>query len=146
MPVGWCKLCLKKKPLRQSHLLGRAFYKMCKEAGSDPVVMTPKIILPTSRQVKEYLLCEDCEQLFNSKGEEYVSTLVYDGTDFPLLERMNVSMTIKEEPNLLVYSASAMGLDYDKLAYFALSVFWRSSVREWTTIGDQSTFVEHWSA
>jgi hypothetical protein len=139
--MGICKLCLKRRKLRKSHLLGRAFYKMCKGVGSDPIVMTPQIILPTSRQVSDYVLCETCEQLFNSNGENYVSTLVYDGTGFPLLDKMNVALTVKEEPNLLVYSASAMGLDVDKIAYFALSVFWRASVHSWATIGAQRTSV-----
>jgi hypothetical protein len=114
---------------------------MCKEAGSDPIVMTPKIILPSSRQVSDYVLCETCEQLFNSNGENYVSKLVYDGADFPLLDKMNVALTVKEETNLLVYSASAMGLDVDKIAYFAFSLFWRASVHSWATIGVQRTSV-----
>jgi hypothetical protein len=114
---------------------------MCKEADSDPIVMTPKIILPTSRQISDYLLCGRCEQLFNSNGENYVSKLVYDGADFPLLDKMNVALTMKEERNLLVYSASAMGLDVDKVAYFVLSLFWRASVHSWATIGAQRTSI-----
>src|SRR5262249_45657439 len=135
--VGICKLCGKRRKLRKSHLLGRAFYKMCKDGTSDPIVMTPDIILPTSRQVSDYVLCEKCEQLFSSNGENYVSKLVFDSRDFPLLDRMNVAMTVKVETNLRVYSASAMGLDVDKIAYFALSVFWRASVHSWHTIGKQ---------
>lgn len=139
--TGICKLCLKRRKLRKSHLLGRAFYKMCKEVGSEPIVMTPQIILPTSRQVSDYVLCEACEQLFSRNGESYVSKLVYDGTDFPLLDKMSVALTVTEETNLLVYSANAMGLNVGKIAYFALSVFWRASVHSWATIGSQRTSV-----
>ena len=112
---------------------------MCRELGCEPIVMTPKIILPTSKQVQDYVLCEECEQLFSSKGEKYVAKLVYDGENFPLLDKLQLALTIKEEPNLNVYSATALGLDVDKLAYFALIVFWRASVHKWHTIGAQTT-------
>src|SRR5260370_22843255 len=105
MSLQKCKLCLKRRKLRKRHLLGRVFYKMCKEAYCDPIVMTPQIILPTSLQVSDYLLCEKCEQLFNSNGEAYVASLVYDGTNFPLLEKMNLALTVKVESSLRVYSA-----------------------------------------
>jgi hypothetical protein len=139
--IGICKLCLRRRQLQQSHLLGRAFYRMSKENGSGPIAMTPEIILPTSRQVRDFVLCGDCEQLFNRNGEAYVSSLVYDGVRFPLLDKLNVAMTVKEESNLRVYSASAMGLNDHKIAYFGLSVFWRASVHSWVTIGAQETSI-----
>jgi hypothetical protein len=60
---------------------------------------------------------------------------------FALLEKLNVAMPLKIEPSLTAYSGSAIGIDTEQLAYFALSVLWRSGVREWRTLGQQTTGV-----
>jgi hypothetical protein len=62
-------------------------------------------------------------------------------TDFELLNKLNVAMPFKEEPNLEAYSGTAIGIDTEPLAYFALSVVWRSSVRKWKTLKQQTTGV-----
>jgi hypothetical protein len=41
-----------------------------------------------------------------------------------LLEKLNVALHYAKEPNLVAYSGSAIGIDTDKLAYFAISMVW----------------------
>jgi len=129
-----CKLCRKRRQLVRSHLMPAALYAMSREAGSrvsNPIMVTRETSVPTSRQIWAHLLCRECGERFNVGGEHYVLTLVYDGTHFPLLERLNVAVPLEETNTLALYSGPAVGIDVKKLAYFALSVFWRASVHRW---------------
>lgn len=111
-----------------------ALYAMTREHGariSHPIMVTRATSVPTSRQIWAYLLCRECEHRFNVGGEQYAMTLVHNGTDFPLLERLNVALPLQEISTLAMYSGPAVGIDVEQLAYFALSVFWRASVYRW---------------
>jgi hypothetical protein len=87
MPIGRCPLCRKEgKELQESHDISAGVYRIAGRDG-DPVVMTPEIFLSTTRQLKEYLLCSDCEQMLAKKGEDYVIPLLrQDKNNFPLLK------------------------------------------------------------
>lgn len=137
-----CKLCLKKKDLQDSHYLSAGLYKIARKRGG-PVVRTPKIIVGIDKQVREYLLCRDCEQLFNINGESYVLPLVKQSdVDFPLLTMLNNHTPMAEgQNNGSAFSGSEVGIDTDKLGYYALSMFWRGSVSAWKTLGQQTTSV-----
>jgi hypothetical protein len=128
-----------------SHLVGRAIYKMSIQGKFAPVVMTPELATHTSKQVKDYVFCAECEDRFNKGGEGYVTRLVFDGKSFPLLERMNLAVFAGKRVNregLMVYSGRRMGIDTEKLAYYGVSLVWRSSVHRWRTLGGQITSVE----
>ncbi len=121
--------------------MGCAIYLLNRDGGDDPVLMTPQQITLTPRQIWRHLLCGDCEQRFNRHGEALIMRLVQRKTDFALLDRLNVAVPFNVEPNALAYSGSAVGVDTEQLAYFALSVLWRSGVRQWRTLGQQTTGV-----
>jgi hypothetical protein len=137
-----CKLCLNEKVLQHSHYLSAGLYKIARKRGGSEV-RTPKIILGIDRQIREYLLCRDCEQLFSRNGEDYVLPLVKQSeVDFPLLTMLNQHMPIAEGPNNgSVFSGSQLGIDSFKLGYYALSMFWRGAVHTWKTLGEQTTSV-----
>jgi hypothetical protein len=131
-----CKLCGKRRRLVRSHLMPAALYAMSREVGArvpNPIMVTRLTSVSTSRQIWARLLCTECEHRFNVGGEHYVLTLVHEGTHFPLLERLNVAVPLEETNTLAVYSGPAVGIDVEKVAYFALSVFWRASVHRWRT-------------
>src|SRR5690242_10097212 len=132
--VGECKLCQLSKNLQESQLMPRSLYKKIRSKGrgnNDPTVVTPwRKPKTTSHQYQDYLLCWDCEQKFNLNGEDYVMRLAQTRGKLPLLEMLeqipNPTATIN---HLKAYTgAQVPDLDCDKLAYFALSVFWRASV------------------
>jgi hypothetical protein len=75
MKHGRCKLCLQEKPLRKSHFIGKALYRIAGRRGG-PVVTTPAIFFGISDQLRDYLLCGDCEHRFTTNGEDYVMRLV----------------------------------------------------------------------
>jgi hypothetical protein len=121
--------------LCNSHLISEGIYW---RAGEDRIVMTPQIFVSVSNQLKDYLLCRDCERKFG-EAENYVLPLIRQrDTTFPLLERLMASAPLGSTSNgSPVYSSSAVGIDVDKLAYFAMSVFWRASVHDWKTLNGQ---------
>ena len=141
MPVGLCKLCLQEKELQDSHLIGRAIYRRIrKDEGEDPIVMTPDIVLQTSRQVSDYVFCKDCEDRFSKGGEKYVSGLAWRKDGFPLLDKIKLSL-YNEKATHIEVSGEKTGIVTDKLAYYAVSVVWRAGVHVWKTIGQQTTSV-----
>lgn len=141
MRRGICKLCLKDKNLQVSHLLPRALYQMTRGAAGaanpDPIMITRANALRTSKQAKQYLLCHDCEGLFNRNGEDWILRQVDNGREFPLLNRLNVAMPLEKERDIEKFSGSDVGIETDKLAYFALSVVWRASVVAWFVMGEE---------
>jgi hypothetical protein len=142
MPKGICKLCLKDRNLQEGHLIGRAIYRQFRQdEGKDPIVMTPEVVLHTSRQVKDYLCCRECEDRFNKGGEKYVAGLVWRPTGFPLLDRLKLALPIERGRSFQVFSGTQTGIDTEKLAYYALSVVWRAAAHVWQTIGKQTTTV-----
>jgi len=139
MPLGCCPLCTEEvKELQESHYISAGVYRI---AGRDchPVVMTPEIFLSTSKQLKDYLLCSDCEQLLSKKGEDYVIPLLWrGGNNFPLQDLLKSTKPLGFGRNgSLVFSGPIVGIETDKLAYFALSMFWKASVHSWKTLNGQ---------
>jgi hypothetical protein len=148
MPRGTCKLCLRDKNLQESHLMPRALYRMARGSGTkgnqDPHVLTAKERKPSSYQVKDYLLCYDCEQRFSKNGEAYVMRLVTKRNgQFPLLDVLNATPTPLKMLRWTAYSvAQTPGIDRAKIAYFAFSIFWRASVHTWTQESGERISIE----
>lgn len=137
MPTGICKLCLLTKDLRNSHLLPRGLYKRARSrvatGNQDPLVVSRDSRRPTSHQITDYVLCGDCEHRFNVNGEDYVMRLATKRNgDFPLLKMLKASVPTKRSSEWESYSVtSTPTIDRHKIAYFAISVFWRASVHTW---------------
>jgi hypothetical protein len=143
MPFGKCKLCLQMADLQNSHLMPASLYKKARLPGAtnpNPTLITDKGTKQTSRQIRNYVLCRDCEQLFSRNGENYAMTQVFDGNSkkFPLLETLRATSPTWGGPEFVGYElAVTPGIDRDKLGYFALSVFWRASVHIWRERGEE---------
>jgi len=61
-------------------------YDYCRTADSEPVLMTTEVMMQTSRQLQDHLLCKLCEDVLNVGGEQWLLPLLarIDQT-FPLL-------------------------------------------------------------
>src|SRR5215472_6701431 len=88
---GKCRLCERTAVLKQSHLLPTSLYKHLRRdsAGNigskEPFKLTGRIAVRTSTQVKDLLLCGECEQRFNRNGEKWVVDRCFQKPgDFPL--------------------------------------------------------------
>src|SRR5205809_6823010 len=98
--VEKCRLCLHSRKLLRSHFLPAALWAGARESrllvNTNPVVMTRRISITTSKQMRARLLCKTCEHLFNKQGERYVLSWLAPKAitrgGFPLLDRLRLSV------------------------------------------------------
>jgi hypothetical protein len=125
---------LKTKELQKSHLIPAAALRMLRASDGlppGPVAMTANVTMTGVRDLKAPLLCRDCEQRFNRNGEHWVLKKMCKGDAFPLLERLRVAVPISQDQSRIVFSGPAVGIPMQKLAYFAVSMLWRSVAYPW---------------
>jgi len=138
--IGRCHLCGRKRPLCKSHYFGAAIQRLCQQDGQ-AVVMTPKLVIETQRQVWAHLLCVECEGRLNKFGETPVLRLLDTGKSFSLLDRMDLVpkfLVVEAGSQTVTYSGEAMGIDTDALAHFALGLLWKAAVHRWRTVSGQT--------
>lgn len=130
---GKCKLCLSDAELQDSHLLPKAAYRILQKSdGEPPVIFKRTISMHTNDQIKDYVLCYNCEQRFNDHGERWVMEHCFrNENSFRLKELVESSKPLMETP-IKVYSAAGIpDVNVDKLTYFATSILWRASIHHW---------------
>ncbi len=118
--------------LADSHVIPSWAYKRIRnQAGSDPLLNNPNPVrmrgstaVQLSKQIKEPMLCTDCEQRFGVREDWFRRlTEAEEGALPPLSGLLDPARpTIDHEHSL----ARVGRLDVSALAYFALSVFWRA--------------------
>jgi len=147
-PVDTCPLCLQVKPLIDSHLLPRTLYSLLDNAG----LYVAEGGTGTLRQISKHLLCADCDNRINEKGENWTLNFCYrpdsrkwrgQNYKFRLRDEVlrNATPMKKEmmqlwddgQPEVVeIYSATDNPkIRWEVLTYFAISVFWRATVTEW---------------
>ena len=137
--TGDCRLCgARQVPLRDSHILPSWAYRRARDTTNsigapDPIRVSNGVAVQTSEQMKEYLLCEACEQRL-CKDENCVSKLAYqdDGTPgiLRVLKPGSVVQAGKRINGLATRAAPISHLDCGAIARFAASVFWRAHVAQ----------------
>ena len=133
-PTGACRLCLLMRPLCDSHLWPRQIYALLHDPG-DPKHFTlgNGRLTHTMKQMHEYLLCDECEERFNSGGERWVlANALHPSGSFHLRDALRAAKPFVTLEASVAYSGHTSGVDLDKLVYFAASMFWRTSVGMWT--------------
>jgi hypothetical protein len=66
---------MKRRVLQPSHFAARGVYlrlRNPKGRVAHPIVVTSKVMMSTSKQVQDYLLCRDCEKRIDQNGKDYV--------------------------------------------------------------------------
>lgn len=133
MKLGICKLCLKTKPLAESHLMSSGLYDLCGTANDDPIFVSSKVILQSGRQLKYPLLCEECDGMLGREDENWVLPLLArsDGK-FPFFDFLKNVPPDVNDTDILAYSASRIPeIDCPKIVHFAIGIFWKASVHSW---------------
>ena len=131
MPIGTCPLCRRtEQPLQESHYLPAALYSPRRKMRQYRTRNSTGIM---ETDLREYLLCQECETRFNKMGESYVLNLIAAKANrFPLREKLHVALARDiGDGSAPRFSGEDIGLDMDKFAYFALSVVWRGAVHQW---------------
>lgn len=118
--------------LRDGHILPKWVYKRIRDedgilvyrrsAGQDTATGGY-----TDKQLKEHMLCEDCEQRF-SKRETYVSQLAFNEGEMGILRLYPPAARQSLREKRSRYAVCADALDREAIAYFALSVVWRADI------------------
>jgi hypothetical protein len=132
--------------LAKSHFLPKAHYKIIRDVpnGKSAFIGSGESV-HTTRQVKKHLLCDDCEDRFNARGENWVhANSLTAGGSFLIrdaLQRANPLgwAEVNGEngiEHIATYSGiNTPGIEIDKLIYFAVSVFWRAAATDWDVCG-----------
>ncbi len=109
-------------------------YDYCRTADSEPVLVTTQVMMQTSRQLQDHLLCKRCEDVLNEGGEQWLLPLLarIDLT-FPLLDIIEEFPPDQVDGEWKGYAGFRNPkIEVDKLIHFAMGVFWKASVHSWT--------------
>jgi hypothetical protein len=121
--------------LCDSHLVPAAAFKILLAQGSKnrhPIMFGDATAFSSAGQVRDYLLCRDCEELFNRNGEDWVMASCYRNKTFALRDALHKATPKYQTQGVTVYAASQIpGVNCPALIYFALSVFWRAAAHIW---------------
>jgi hypothetical protein len=136
-PIELCALCMENKELQESHLLPAGLLRLLRDdalRNPNPVLMSLNHVGQTSSQAKQHLLCRDCEQRLNKNGENWVINHCYHEYEgaFRLRDFLRTASPILSGPKGGAYNASQVQeIEIEKLVYFAASVIWRASLKQW---------------
>jgi hypothetical protein len=140
MPIGTCRLCLTPGvELQDSHLMPAGVYTLVRGTDANPILVSRTTSIATSRQVRAHLLCADCEERFNKRGEDWtLRNCWHSPVEFPLYEALCASKAIAETADVRIYLARDVPeLKIENFVYFGASVFWRAAAHRWSkTPGD----------
>jgi hypothetical protein len=133
MKLGICKMCLLEKQLVESHLIPRAVYDLCRSADSEPVKITSTVIMQTSRQTKDYLLCSQCDYDLNKFGETWLlPKLKTWDKGFPLYDILaKIPPDVIEGEGAGYAACRNPEIDVHAITHFAIGIFWKASVHPW---------------
>jgi hypothetical protein len=149
---GTCKLCLNEGDLQDSHLIPAAAYARLRGTApgeeapifvSSPKGVEEAVMLQTSKQVQDYVLCSGCEQLLCKRGEDWVLERLAVGVASPLFYALGGLDAIVDEPDFKTYSVVGNPeFDVQKIAHFSLGVFFKAGVHLWN-IGKKRKKLEY---
>jgi len=112
----------------------RAIYDLCRTADSEPVVVSSKVVMQSSRQTKDYLLCAECDNLLNKRGENWLlPKLATWDKGFPLYDLLTRVPPDVAYDGVEGYAAARNpAIDVRAITHFALGVFWKAAVHSWS--------------
>jgi hypothetical protein len=127
MKSGICALCSSHTELLKSHLVPQWVYSRILEVESsgekNPVHVSDGRACYSSWQTVRHLLCKECEYRFSIR-EEYVARITRLKDGVPSINAMATLLpSQRNKPVLAVLSST---VEIEQLAYFAISIIWRS--------------------
>ncbi len=135
MKFGKCELCKQMRNLHDSHYAPKGGYKRNRAdqiTNPHPVAFVNGKAKQTSKQVRDFKFCTECEERFNKGGESYIISLIPEyGKDFELHKVLTPPRMEHGPDGYLIFPAAKIPeVDLDRLVYFGMSMFWRGT-RKW---------------
>ena len=138
MSVKRCPMCTVAKEVVSSHLMPAALYDYCRPPGGNPVSFNTRLVIESSRQMQFPLLCGGCEDILNKGGERWILPLFarLDGS-FPFHDLLTKMAPAVVDGDAKLYAvAKNPDIDTEKLAHFAMGIFWKAAIHSWR--GDET--------
>ena len=134
MLIAICKLCVETKPLIRSHLVPSGVYSLCCDSTHTHIFINSRVVMHSSREVQDYLLCRECDNSLNHHGESWlIPKLARQDGSFPLLDILEkISPIEKDGESVAFVVANNPEINIEKLTHVALGVFWKASVHSWS--------------
>ena len=134
--IGTCPLCLRNgQELQDSHFQPAGVYRVLRSETEDnpnPFRFNDRGVFQDSKQVRDYLLCWDCEQRLSKNGENWFLAHCWRKDSFRLASMLDSASPQLVYPRTHVYHADKiLNLSVSSLTYFGVSMFWRASVHRW---------------
>jgi hypothetical protein len=136
--IGQCKLCLRYGvELRKSHFLPAAASKRTRDETAknpNPYIITNRSITQSSYQQTAHLLCHECEQQFERRGENWIFKHCYQlDSRFPLQDILSSRQAEIDNGSKteIHFAANIPEINIPAITYFAASMFWRGSIYGW---------------
>jgi hypothetical protein len=132
-PLQRCPMCKETKEVAKSHLLPKSLYLHLQDGKSSPVIVANGVVMPSDRQIAAYLLCDDCEDILNKKGEAWVCPkLGWWDRRFELYDMLEkAGGHIAGDGEGMFYAKNNPQIDVEKIVHFATGIFWRAAVHSW---------------
>lgn len=152
--MGLCALCGpdngETRVLRKSHFLPKAVYRYLNDFRAEGTKLLlrseeKKKIFSMGRQIVQSLLCDTCEGLMSSEGEEYYSKMVLKidiRNELPspvyrllmnsLLSSWNAPSAMYGRGLILSVGSNLLpAIESRKLYHFAIGMFWKATIENW---------------
>ncbi|HKI25865.1 MAG TPA: hypothetical protein VKA07_06040 [Candidatus Sulfotelmatobacter sp.] len=133
-----CPFCLLDKRLIESHLISKGIYSLVGGDANEAIRVNSRLIMHTSRQTKDVLLCQECDNSLNRNGENWIIPKLAraDGKFFFLDILQELPPDTEKEPFKVYGAAKNPSIDVNKIVHFAMGIFWKASVHSWTGNGN----------
>jgi len=140
--MGICKMCREEKVLCESHFMPGCLYDHVTDGRVSSVRIGDGMVMPTDRQVKDRLLCGDCEQRL-CKSEAWVCPkLVWPDRRFELYNLVAAERHFEDSSgNGTLYYVKNGNVSVHDITHFALGIFWKAAVHPWKG-GKDTPFIE----
>jgi hypothetical protein len=141
--IDVCALCKRSgQELQASHFLPAGVYRVTRDEtqdNPDPLKFNDHGVFQNSRQVKDYLLCRECEDRLNKGGEHWFLANCWRKDKFLLASLLHASRPTDSSGAITFFHADQIpAIDVAALSYFAASMFWRASVHQWKSDGKEN--------
>lgn len=142
-PIGICGLCKREKMLQKSHMLPKSVYSMIGRASLGEnsrqigFLNAQNNFCKLRHQVTKYYLCDDCEAIFDKRGENIVVKELYSGIScggkFILRDKLDsIKGVFSEDRSCEWFFQDNFGsIDVRAYIHFILGVLWRASSTDW---------------